>query len=336
MTNYFQDRESSSAVDNKRAEAPFPANALVEISNGCNHKCLFCYNTLMERKVGKLSKEAYQLFITKAVSVGLKEVGLYTTGEPFINNDLDWYIQTAKSSGVDRVYVTSNGALATREKVERCLEAGLDSIKFSINAADAASYKLVHGKDDWQLVLDNVADIYKLKMDRHPDLKLLGSCTMTTVTGDIKAKHASIFSKYFDDTLYVYAYNQGGRNAQYVQMVSPGMKVTPVESIKPCEMLWNRWHLTCEGYLTSCCVDYEHDLVYADLAHEEPLEAWNNSIIQDLRERHLSKQLHGTICHNCLTGSNDNYNPISEISSHRATGRASNKLSDYLKRIESL
>ena len=336
MTSYFSDREKALATKNKKAVAPFPINALVEISNGCNHKCLFCYNTLMERRAGKLSKEAYQSFIAKAVSVGLKEVGLYTTGEPFINNDLDWYIHTAKSHGVNRVYITSNGALATREEVERCLKAGLDSIKFSVNAADAASYKLVHGEDDWQLVLDNIADIYSLKTSKYPDLQLLGSCIMTTVTGDIKDKHSSIFSKYFDDTLYIYAGNQGGRNAHHVQKFSPGVTLTSLEDIKPCEMLWNRWHLTCEGYLTSCCVDYEHDLVYADLAHQDPLEAWNNSIIQDLRERHLTKQLQGTICHNCLTGSQASYKPISEISTHRTTGIRSTKLNDYLERIENL
>jgi len=336
MGTYFSDREKKLAVNNKRAAASFPINALIEISNACNQKCIFCYNTLMERRVGKLSKETYQSFIIKSVSVGLKEVGLYTTGEPFINNDLDWFIQTAKANGVRRVYVTSNGALASREKVERCLEAGLDSIKFSINAADATSYKLVHGKDDWQAVLDNIADIYKLKMSRYPELQLLGSCIMTTITGDIQAEHSSIFSKYFDDTFYTFAGNQGGRNAHHVQKFSPGVKEIPLESIKPCEMLWNRWHLTCEGYLTSCCIDYEHDLVYADLAHQEPLEAWNNSIIQELRERHLSKQLHGTICHNCLTGLQDSYSPISEISTHRATGKASTKLSNYLERIDNL
>ena len=34
------------------------------------------------------------------------------------------------------------------------------------------------------------------------------------------------------------------------------------KNIKPCGMLWDRLHLTSEGNLTSCFVDYESDLVY--------------------------------------------------------------------------
>ena len=40
------------------------------------------------------------------------------------------------------------------------------------------------------------------------------------------------------------------------------MKMLLCFEYKPCEMLWNRLHLTADGYLTACCVDYENDLVY--------------------------------------------------------------------------
>ena len=36
------------------------------------------------------------------------------------------------------------------------------------------------------------------------------------------------------------------------------------DNYKPCEMLWNKLHLTKEGFLTACCVDYENDLLQMD------------------------------------------------------------------------
>ena len=40
--------------------------------------------------------------------------------------------------------------------MKRVIEAGLDSIKFSINAASRESYFKIHGKDDFLKVKENV------------------------------------------------------------------------------------------------------------------------------------------------------------------------------------
>ena len=39
-------------------EPPFPTtNFLLELSNACNHACLFCAHQKMKRKVGKMAPE---------------------------------------------------------------------------------------------------------------------------------------------------------------------------------------------------------------------------------------------------------------------------------------
>ena len=82
------------------------------------------------------------------------QVGFYATGEPFILPDLADYIRNAKDIGYTYVYLTSNGALATPERVREVIDAGLDSIKFSINAPQKKLYKFIHGKDDFDTVLE--------------------------------------------------------------------------------------------------------------------------------------------------------------------------------------
>ena len=340
---YFKERweKQHQEINNFPIIAPFPKNALVEISNGCNHKCLFCYNTLMQRRIGKISKDMFIKFIDNAVKLKVEEIGLYTTGEPFINRDLHSFIKIAKDIGIKRIYVTSNGALANVEYVEECIEAGLNSIKFSINAADKRSYEIIHGKDDWDKVLMNIKDIYNLKLSKYPKLKLLGSCIMTTVTGDIREKYHSIFGKYFEDVVFSFAGSQGGRNAEYVERFSPGvtLKKNRVGSkLEPCRMLWNRFHLTCEGYLTLCCVDYEHDLIYANFKEENLEDAWNNEIIKKMRIKHVENKMEGTICYNCLSGCKTKYEPISDISvlKNPQNNDENKKLTSYLERIESV
>ena len=64
-----------------------------------------------------------------------------------MTKNLHQFVKVAKDNGIKRVYITSNGALANIERVKETLKAGLDSIKFSINAG-TRQHKLIHGKDD--------------------------------------------------------------------------------------------------------------------------------------------------------------------------------------------
>ena len=90
-------------TDTSHTSAPFPKNCLIELSNACNHKCIFCTNPRMSRAIGRLDFETYKKFIIQSVPLGLREVGLYATGEPFITKNLEKYIKFAKDSGIEYV-----------------------------------------------------------------------------------------------------------------------------------------------------------------------------------------------------------------------------------------
>ena len=46
MIDYFQERfEKFNVLDQNKSDlAPMVKNALIELTNVCNHKCTFCYN----------------------------------------------------------------------------------------------------------------------------------------------------------------------------------------------------------------------------------------------------------------------------------------------------
>ena len=90
---------------------PFPTtNFLLELSNACNHACLFCAHQKMKRKVGKMSGEMVESVLRQAYDLGAREVGMYATGEPFLVPELPEYIRLAKDMGYTYVYLTSNGS----------------------------------------------------------------------------------------------------------------------------------------------------------------------------------------------------------------------------------
>lgn len=317
IKTYF-DRRRSRPVDFPARNVPMPTNALVEVTNGCNHSCVFCKNSLQGRKRLVLDLGIFKDFCQQAAASGVFELGLYSTGEPFIVKNLSEYIRCAKIAGIQRVYLTTNGALASLTRVKECVSAGLDSIKYSINAIDRETYKLVHGADDFDEVVANVSAVYSWKEEQQIDLQMLGGCVITPVLSEIEEQHAKIFSQYFESINYVQSNNQGGHALDFAaseEVIS--MAFFPVEDSKmqtgsPCKMLWNRVHLTAEGLITACCTDYNLNLVCGSLINDSLSSIWNGEVFTALRERHLDGKLEGTICDQCVHNQRRAYGPLTD------------------------
>lgn len=313
--NFIEKRELHFEFEDKQKFVnKVPKNALVELSNSCNHECVFCYNPEMKRKTSSLNIEKFVGFVKQSAKEGLEEIGLYATGEPFMTKNLDSFIRIAKENGIRRVYITSNGALASIDKVIKCIDAGLDSIKFSINAGTRESYKIIHGFDDFEKVISNLKKIYEFKTNNKIKLQLLCSFVITDLTCHETTAFEQNYNYLFDEKIVFFkAGNQGGRTYEKNKSITRKVKQNNLRKFeyKPCEMLWNRLHLNNEGNLTACCVDYENDLVYTKLNSEKKiLEHFNSKKIIELREKHLNNDLDGTICKNCIYNTMVRFNKL--------------------------
>lgn len=147
-----------------REQPPFPRNMLIEVTNRCNHKCIFCAHKKMRRPFGNCDKRSMTNIIRQAFELGTREVGFYLTGEPLLNNDLEYYVGLCKKIGFEYIYLTTNGVFAEKERIRKLCEAGLSSLKFSINAATKETYQFIHGRDDFDKVFRNLIDINELKI----------------------------------------------------------------------------------------------------------------------------------------------------------------------------
>ena len=290
----------------------FPRNALVGLTSNCNHACVFCANPRMKRKSGKLDVDFFKKFVDDAVALGLEEIGFYTTGEPLVSKNLLDFIKIAKDAGINYIYITTNGALAGIERMKTLLDAGLNSVKFSINAGSKEAYNLIHGRDDFDVVVENLSALRKHIDENKRDVKVLSSFVVTRQTMHEIEEYKNIIGPLVDDYLILGVKGQSGQSLQQLKELNCEMTPSYPEEgqASPCSMLWNRLHLTQEGYLTLCCVDYENDLTYADLSKTTLEEAWNNSVIGKMRKRHVEQKLQGTLCYNCLYGKEEKFEPL--------------------------
>lgn len=300
--------ERINKITNNKDEKIYPSiprNMLIECSNICNLSCIFCANRKMTRPKGKISLDFVKRILNEAFELGVKEVGYYTTGEPLINEELEKYIHIAKNKGYEYIYITTNGILANIERIKKLVKEGLNSIKFSINAINEKDYILIHGKNMYNLVMNNLKEVYKWRNDNNINLKIYVSYISTKYTEyDIETIENN-FKEFCDKVLITNVRNQSGLVPEIVGNLENKNESNKIKGKRnlPCYYPFNMICITLEGYITACCTDFQNYLAYANLNKMSLKEAWYSSIITDLRKQHISGKLKNNLCYNCIYNS---------------------------------
>ncbi|MCL2247739.1 MAG: radical SAM protein [Oscillospiraceae bacterium] len=279
-------------------EPPFPrTNFLIETSNACNHKCIFCAYQKMTRKVNMINPETVTRVLQQAYDLGTREVGLYATGEPFLVKELPDYVAKAKEIGYEYVYLTSNGAPATPERIRAVVDAGVDSIKFSINAPERELYEFIHGYDDFDLVMENLKYLNQYRQESGKKYKIFVTGILTRFTEYMKDEFQRVFGNLADEIVFKNVYNQGG----YMHEIEGLLKCySDDESFRRCNLPFDAICVTCEGYLSVENADYENMLVVADLNKVNLKEGWYGENMKRVRQAFIDDKLDGLVCDGCV------------------------------------
>ena len=284
---------------------PFPDAIKIEITGRCNYNCSFCAQKSSLRKIGDIDRNFLYRILWEAKSVGVKEIGMFLLGESFLVKELAEYIKYAKKVvGIEYVFITTNGSLCTPERMIPIIEAGLDSIKFSINAGTRDKYKEMHCCDKLEDVVSNIKWLSNYKKENNID-DLRTCISSILIPGDEPSLRAfeKEMNKYVDDFYFLPLYNQAGHigGKEYTKIVgNPGRYENMVEPI-PCWALFNAAKITWNGWLTACCFDHDEKFEIADLNKVSLLEAWNNEKFVNMRREHLDRTLHkNSLCASCL------------------------------------
>ena len=128
------------------AKIPAPKSVKIELSPRCNYRCGFC--ALRTREVQP--KEDMDFVFFQRISgemkeAGVEEIGVFYLGESFMNPTLliDSIRYLKQDLQIPYVFLTSNASLADPYSVEQCMKAGLDSLKWSVNACDEEQFRKI-------------------------------------------------------------------------------------------------------------------------------------------------------------------------------------------------
>lgn len=290
--------------------APFPREFQIDITDRCNQRCSFCANWKLEQ-TKEMDSVLVQRVLAEAYQYGSRNVGIYGTGEPFMSKKLAMYVAYAKQCGYEYVYIDTNGALATIDRAGPVIDAGLDSIKFSINAGTRESYLKVHGRDDFDIVIKNLADISDYRQQTGAKTRIYVSMVVTDAVKNEVGLLGSLIEPYVDKWSPRTLFNCCGNNPENSTFGElEAFNIRGRVKADRCFQPFKGFMITPEGYMAACVLDYQRALVFADINTMSVKEAWESTIAKRFRERHSVADTDGMICYNCIRNTNLPITPL--------------------------
>ena len=296
-----------------KAAPPAPRSVKIEVSPRCNYRCGFC--ALRTREVQPKWDMDLGLFmrITREMrDAGVEEIGVFYLGESFMNPRLlvDCITWLKRDIGMPYVFLTSNASMAFPEAVEECMKAGLDSLKWSVNAADEAQFERIMGVAPrlFRRALDNIQAAWETRR-RVGYLTGLYASSIR-YDGEQQQKMERLLAErvapYVDQHYWLPLYSMGAfatrreEELGYRPTAGNQGRVGALREPLPCWSAFTEGHVTAEGGLSACCFDATAHWTMGDLNRQPFMEAWNSEPFVKLRQAHLRKNVTGTVCEKCV------------------------------------
>ena len=137
------------------AAHPTPVEVYIEPTNRCNEFCTTCPRTFFQRE------PPADLDFTKFVRIldqfpGVQRVVLHGVGEPLLARELPLMVAEANRRGAHVLFNTNALALTPR-LMQQLVDAGLDQLRVSMDAADPRTYRRIRGVNGYEKAMANTA-----------------------------------------------------------------------------------------------------------------------------------------------------------------------------------
>ena len=129
-----------STLSQKAVQQRVPVQAMIELTYGCNLRCVYCYNPTHKAK-GELATQKIKAIIDQLAEEGCLQLA-FTGGEIFTRRDGFQIFEYAKKKGFSLTLYT-NATLITPEKADRIQALKPHRVEISIYGATQQTYERV-------------------------------------------------------------------------------------------------------------------------------------------------------------------------------------------------
>jgi MoaA/NifB/PqqE/SkfB family radical SAM enzyme len=271
---------------------------IVEPSSKCNLACTFC--DLHSGRIegtdslkGQMTEETFVRIVDQFAELPfvLKEIQYHGNGEPLMNKNLPNFVRYARSKGIANKHrLTTNGTMLNPKNLETVVEAGIDEIHVSLDAADRTSYAKLKGCDLHDKVEANL-DFAISYLERRGECALFIKYAIPHVMGDYGFTHQiadGVVAKYRGRVQNSKTIHLKGMPVVTLQ---DGMKEKKKEFRSACEVPFYSMFIKYDGKVSVCCADLFEDLSLGNVHANTILEILNGETLRGIRRHHLNGDL---------------------------------------------
>lgn len=274
----------------------FPPCVQIEPTSICNLRCVFCFQTdplLTKPKEGHQGQMPLDRFkkIVDQIEGHVEFVTLASRGEPLLAKSIESMLSYLKGKFLG-LKINTNATFLSDDKARAILDADPNTVVFSADAADAATYAQLRVNGNFEKVMANIQRFMEIRDTEFPRSKVITRVSGVAFDSN-RQDHDEIqgFWRDFVDQVAFVDYNPW-ENA-YEQDAN-GIE-------EPCSDLWRRTFIWWDGRSNPCDVDYRSFLSPGNIDEASIAELWRGPGYSHLRHQHLSRQRQGlTPCRGCV------------------------------------
>jgi radical SAM protein with 4Fe4S-binding SPASM domain len=272
-----------------RDRAPrWPDIVQIESTNLCNAKCVFCPRDEMHRRQGVMDLALFKKVVDECSALGITHVRVHNYGEPFLDRELVEKVRYAKSRGIQEVGMISNGSLITEELARGMIDAGLDAINISVDAAGKETFERTRVNLEYDTVIGNVRTLARLRNAsgrKHP--KLILSFVRQTPNPTP------------EEDAFIQEWRQVADKIHITDLHNWAGTLNAKSDVQfPCYRLWQTFTVLWDGRVSLCCADFDGRHILGDLRTSTIAQIWNAPAYRAVRRQHLESG-GPEICRSC-------------------------------------
>lgn len=252
-------------LSEKNAFYPHVPPISLELTSRCNLKCPYCANSVLARKKGYIEWALLEKIVEESSEGHHNIAVLHGTGEPLLWDKLEEVIRLIKRRNAGEASFATNGTLLSRGRILRLLDAGLASIRVSLDSMDEKIYRETRGGNVIK-VIENIQNLVDLTP---PDFEI------TIVLMNHKTQHI------IDEHIVQFHKTFGFHQNVNLEIVNNGLipsspqdfRETPIK-VSSCFRPREWFTITSEGKVSICCSDQNAQGVIGDVNQQTIDEIW--------------------------------------------------------------
>ena len=262
----------------------YPPSVQIEIASVCNFRCVFCYQadkTFSDKKSGFMGYMNFDLFkkIIDQLEGNVESITIASRGEPTLHKEIKEMLKYTKGKFL-ATKVNTNASLLTEDIIHAFLKNDIQSVVFSIDAADKELYEKLRVNGKFEKTLKNIEKFLQIKKNEYPNSRLITRISGVKVNDLQDINEMEEFWSQFADIVAF---------TNYIPWEST--YENPLNNLKdPCTELWRRIFVWWDGIANPCDYDYKSQLSQWNIVESKISDVWCSDFYNTLRSNHLKEK----------------------------------------------